>query len=107
MKKIKVEAVVVVSQNAARCANLSGSQQPVTLAQVARAWGMSQRTLRRRVKSGLIQAVKASSTQRHPALGIEAATVNAFLAARWCPKNADEVKAEVEAQAQANAEEVW
>lgn len=98
---IKVEAVVVVSGRAPRCC----PQGPVTLSQAAREWGMSERTLRRRVKSGLIQAVKASSGCQR-AVGIEAATVSAFLAARWCPKTADEV-AEVEARAQASAEEVW
>lgn len=104
MKKIKIKAVVVVRPVSCCCDASSSSSSPpslernahvVTLAQAAQAWGMSERTLRRRVKSGLIQAVKAHKG----ALSIEVATVNALLAARWCPKERDE--------ADANAEDVW
>ncbi len=57
----------------------------------AHAWGMSERTLRRRIQSGLIEAVSAPSPQsRRAGLLIEVATVNALLAARWCSKE-DEV----------------
>ncbi len=51
-----------------------------TVAQAARVWGMSEGTLRRRVRSGHIQA----SAQPGGVLLIEAATVHALLAARWC-----------------------
>lgn len=105
MKKIKIKVVVV--QPVSCCCDASSSSrssfernaQAVTLAEAARAWGMSERTLRRRVKSGLIQAVKAGNSAT---LRIEAATVNALLAARWCPKERDEANAE----ARANAEDV-
>lgn len=105
MKKIKIKIkTIVVVQPVSCCCDASSSSrsslernaQAVTLAQAARAWGMSERTLRRRVKSGLIQAVKPRDGA---ALRIEAATVNALLAARWCPKERDE--------ADANAEDVW
>ena len=61
----------------------------VSIASAARAWGMSERTLRRRIRCGLIEAVKGSSSGWF----IEAATVHALLAARWCPK--DPAKKEV------------
>ncbi len=54
-----------------------------TVAQAAQVWGMSARTLRRRIQSGFIEAVA------HPdngALCIQSATVHALLAARWCAK---------------------
>lgn len=89
MKKIKT---VVVVRPASCCCNASlSSGSSVTLAQAARAWGMSERTLRRRVKSGLIQAFKSRDGA---ALRIEAATINALLAARWCPKECDDANAE-------------
>lgn len=57
----------------------------------ARVWGMSERTLRRRIESGLIEAVSTpTSRSRRAGLLIEAATLDALLAARWCSKE-DEV----------------
>jgi hypothetical protein len=53
-----------------------------TVAQAARAWGMSEGALRRRVRSGHIEAL----AQPGGALLIEAATVHALLAARWCAR---------------------
>lgn len=63
---------------------VSHSKPLFTVAQAARAWGMSDHTLRRRIQSGFIEAVKERG-----ALQIEATTVQAFLAARWCPKEPD------------------
>ncbi len=57
----------------------------------ARAWGMTERTLRRRIQSGLIEAVSApTSRSRRAGLLIETATLDALLAARWCSEE-DEV----------------
>lgn len=69
----------------------------VTIAQAARAWGMSQNTLRRRVGSGLIETVRSPSPCGGARLFIKKATVDALRAARWCSKE----------EAEANAEEVW
>lgn len=96
-KRIKIKAVVVACP--VSCCG-SSSSSSVTLAQAARAWGMSERTLRRRVKSGLIRAVKAHN---NASLRIEMATLHELLAARWCPKQLDEADTEV----RANAEDVW
>jgi predicted site-specific integrase-resolvase len=51
-----------------------------TVAQAARAWGMSESALRRRMRSGHIETAACSGG----ALRIEAATVHSLLAARWC-----------------------
>ncbi len=59
-----------------------------TVAQTARAWGMSENALRRRVRSGHIEALSQSSA----GLLIEAATVQALLAARWCSREEDEAQ---------------
>jgi transposase-like protein len=59
-----------------------------TVAQAARAWGMSEGTLRRRVRSGHIEAL----SQSRAGLLIEAATVQALLAARWCSREEDEAQ---------------
>ena len=55
-----------------------------SIAQAARAWGMSEGALRRRVRCGLIEAVRASSPHCGLALFIEAETVQSLRAARWC-----------------------
>lgn len=60
-----------------------------TVAQAACAWGMSEGALRRRIQSGMIEAIKVSTPRKTVALFIEAATVHALLAARWCPKELD------------------
>lgn len=80
--KSNIEAVVVAPRLVQRCV----SGQPVSLSQAAREWGMSEAALRRRVKSGLIQAVRIGTAWK-----IEAATINAFLAARWCSKEVEDV----------------
>lgn len=54
----------------------------LTVAQAARVLGMSERTLRRRVADGKIEAVKDSSPQTGAAWFIEQATVDALLAPR-------------------------
>lgn len=63
---------------------LTGAQQErplFSIAQAARAWGMSEGVLRRRVRCGLI---RASAPRCGLALFIEAETVQSLRAARWC-----------------------
>lgn len=61
----------------------------VSIRRAARLWGMSEGTLRR-IQSGLIEAVRASSPRsRRACLFIEAATVSALRAARWCAEEED------------------
>ncbi len=63
-----------------------------TIGQAARVWGMSEGALRRRVKSGHIEAAKGSSTRSRAVWLVEEATVQALLAARWCSKEENEVE---------------
>jgi len=66
---------------------LTSTQQErslVSIAQAARAWEMSEGALRRRVRCGLIEAVRASEPRCGVALFIEAETVQSLRAARWC-----------------------
>lgn len=65
---------------------LTGTRQkrPFSIAQAARAWGMSEGALRRRVRCGLIEAVRASAPRCGAALFIEEETVQSLRAARWC-----------------------
>lgn len=62
----------------------------LTIAQAARELGMSDRTLRRRVAEGKIEAVKGTTPETGCAWFIEEATIQALLA---CPSNATELKA--------------
>lgn len=59
-----------------------------TLAEAARVWGMSERTLRRRIQSGLIETINNANG----APCIEAATVHALLAARWCSRQGEQTR---------------
>jgi excisionase family DNA binding protein len=54
----------------------------LTVAQAARALGLSERTLRRRVSGGKIEAVKGTTPETGAAWFIEQATVDALLAPR-------------------------
>lgn len=51
---------------------------------------MSEGTLRRRVADGSIQAIQGVASKRRAAWFIEAATIDALLAARWCSRNSGE-----------------
>ncbi len=55
----------------------------LTIAQAARVWGMSEGALRRRVSDGSIKAIQGMASKRRAAWFIEAATIEALLAARW------------------------
>lgn len=58
-----------------------------TLAQAARVWGMSENALRRRVRSGHIEALACPGG----VLLIEEATVQALRAARWCSREENDL----------------
>jgi hypothetical protein len=64
----------------------SSTRGALSIAQAARVWGMSEGALRRRVADGSIQAIRGTSRKRRAAWLIEAATIEALLAARWCSR---------------------
>ena len=70
--------------------NRKNKKTLVSIRCAAQQWGMSEGALRRRIQSGLIEAVKAPSPRsRRAGLFIQATTVSALRAARWCSKDED------------------
>lgn len=60
----------------------SSTRGALSIAQAARVWGMSEGALRRRVADGKVEAVRGAPGKRRAAWFIEAATIEALLAAR-------------------------